>query len=86
MGHDIDTFSCWVDNNDLIPTETRVEQSDHTQFDLKPQSVIQCRPSQSAVVSLCPIPISESTTRPGACLLSFNTIKPVLIIVRNFQF
>ena len=60
--------------SELTPTETRVEQSDHTQFDLEPQSVIQCHPPQSAVVSLCPIPISESTTRPGACLLSFNTI------------
>ena len=60
--------------SELAPTETRVEQSDHTQFDLKSQSVIHCRPLQSAVVSLCPISISESTTGPAAGFLSFSTV------------
>ena len=60
--------------SELASAETRVEQSDHTQFHFEPQSMIQCPPSQSAVVSLCPIPISESTTGPGACLLSFTTV------------
>ena len=60
--------------HELTPTETRVEQSDHTQFDLEPQRVIRSRLSQSAVVFLCPISISECTTGPGACLLSFSTV------------
>ena len=60
--------------SEIAPTETRVEQSDHTQFDFEPQRVIQCHPSQSAVVSLHPILISESITGPGACLLSSSTV------------
>ena len=31
-------------------------------------------PSQPAMVLLCPIPVSESTTGPGAGLLSFGTV------------
>ena len=73
----------------LVPipksAETRVK---HTQYDMdprpadEPQKMVQSGnedhqlppPSQSAMVSLCPIPISESTTGPGAGLLSFGTV------------
>ena len=65
--------------------ETRVK---HTQYyyDMDPADELQKMvqganedlqsppPSQSAMVSLCPIPISESTTGPGAGLISFGTV------------
>ena len=63
--------------------ETRVK---HAQYDMDPADELQKMvqganedlqsppPSQSAVVSLCPIPISESTTGPGAGLISFGTV------------
>ena len=60
--------------------ETRVEHSDDTQFDLEPQGQSanedhqQSPPSQPAEVYLCPIPISESITGPGAGLLNFGTV------------
>ena len=62
------------------PAETRVK---HTQYDMDPpdelQKMVQSasedhQSPQSAMVSLCPIPISESTTGPGAGLLSFGTV------------
>ena len=65
------------------PAETRIK---YTQYDMDPadelQKMVQSGnenhqippPSQSAMVSLCPIPISESTTGPGAGLLSFGTV------------
>ena len=73
----------------LVPipkcAETRVN---HTQYDMdprpanEPKKMVQSGnedhqlppPSQSAMVSLCPIPISESTTGSGAGLLSFGTV------------
>ena len=57
------------------PGETRVE---HVQCEMEPQRVIQSanedHQSLSAMVSLCPIPVSESITGPGAGLLSFVTV------------
>ena len=54
------------------PGEARVEHI------LEPQRVIQSanedHQPQPAIVSLCPIPVSESTTGPGAGLLSFGTV------------
>ena len=55
-------------------------RAQHTQYDVKPQEMSQSasedqsHPSQSAMVALCPIPISESMTGPGAGLLSFGTV------------
>ena len=63
-----------------MESETRVEYSDNTQFDLEPQGQSanedhqQSSPSQPAQVFLCPIPILESVTGPGAGLLSFGTV------------
>ena len=68
----------------LVPIPKSAETN--TQYDMnpadEPQKMVQSGnenhqippPLQSAVVSLCPIPISESTTGPGAGLLSFGTI------------
>ena len=60
----------------LAPELTRAQHSDHTQHDVEPQRVTQSanedyqyHPSQSATVSLCPVPVSESITGPGAGLL-----------------
>ena len=57
------------------PGETRVE---HVQCEMEPERVIQSanedHQPRSAMVSLCPIPVSESTTGPGAGLLSFGTV------------
>ena len=68
----------------MIPKpETRVK---HAQYDMDPADELQKMvqganedvqsppPSQSAMVSLCPISISESITGPGAGLLSFGTV------------
>ena len=62
-----------------MESETRVECSDDTHFDLEPQGQSasedhQSPPSQPAEVYLCPIPISESITGPGAGLLNFGTV------------
>ena len=57
------------------PGETRVG---HVQREMEPERVIQSanedHQPQSAMVSLCPIPVSESITGPGAGLLSFGTV------------
>ena len=60
-----------------MESETRVEHSDNTQFDLEPQGQSANEDHQQlppAQVFLCPIPILESVTGPGAGLLSFRTV------------
>lgn len=56
-------------------TLTRAQHSDHTQctegVTQSANEDYQHHPSQSAMVSLCPVPVSESMTGPGAGLLGF---------------
>ena len=58
------------------PKPTRVQDA---QYEIEPQRSANedhrsPPPLQPAMVSLCPIPVSESTTGPGAGLLSFGTV------------
>ena len=63
----------------MIPSDSKPEtRVKHARYDMDPadtnEDLQSPPPSQSAVVSLCPIPISESTTGPGAGLISFGTV------------
>ncbi|MCG8622860.1 MAG: hypothetical protein MJE68_12805, partial [Proteobacteria bacterium] len=74
---------------------TRVE---HVQCEMEPEKVIQSanedHQPQSAMVSffvynilsLCPIPVSESTTGPGAGLLSFGTIIEPAVLAGDHRY
>lgn len=69
------------------PGETRVE---HVQHEMEPERVIQSsnedHQPQSAMASLCSIPISESTTGPGAGLLSFGAVVEPAVLTGDHRY
>ena len=69
------------------PGETRVE---HVQCEMEPErailSVNDDHQSPSAMVSLCPVPVSESTTGPGAGLLSFGTVVEPAVLAGDHRY
>lgn len=69
------------------PGETRVE---HVQCEMEPERVIlsanEDHQPQSAMVSLFPIPVSESTTGPGRGLLSIGIVVQPAVLAGDHRY